>query len=89
LLAIIVVTALWHNMTLCAGQSIPPDDKQLQQMLLEQRNSRPTYQRIYDDIPDDVIIETDSGNPQPALTKQTTEGEQCCHATYAVVSPFF
>jgi len=59
-----------HNMTLGAGQSIPPDDKQLHQMLLEQRNSRPTYQRIYDDIPDDVIIETDSGNRQPAATQR-------------------
>ena len=70
-------------MTLGAGQSIPPDYKQLHQMLLEQRNSRPTYQRIYDDIPDDVIIETDSGNRQPAATQRensvVTRPRLLCH----------
>jgi len=72
-LAIIVATAVLHNMALGAGETAPPDDSQLQQMLEAQRASRPRY-RIYEDVTDDVIVPTNRpADTGPRSGHQTRE----------------
>jgi len=72
-LPIVVATAVLHNMALGAGEAVPPDDTELQQMLAAQRSSRPTY-RIYEDVPDDVIVPTHrTADTGPRSGHQTRE----------------